>query len=139
MSAKPKRGKAARPDCKAWIEVNDEVLSEYLSSPIDGIAGSACYVAVARDDVITIHCQAKQGIVDEFVLVIDGVVRACETRREKTLTFDKSLHCAEGRGKRMGPAYRSDMIVEDRNAEESECKSSETSKSLTSTDMNSCH
>ncbi|KAE8452422.1 hypothetical protein EG329_000324 [Mollisiaceae sp. DMI_Dod_QoI] len=120
MSTKPKRSnRAAKPDCKVWIQVGEELLTEYLNKPLDGVEGCECYIVVALGDVLTLHCQAKPGIVDEFVLIPDGVIRACESRRNLTLVLDKALHRAEGRGKQAGAVFRSDMVIQIRNEKES--------------------
>lgn len=129
MSAKPKKSsKAPKPNCKVWIQVGEEELTEYLTKPIDGLDGLdgvdafESYVVVALGDVLTVHCQAKPGIVDEFALATDGIFRACETRRHAVLIFDKALHRSKGKGKQQAAVYRSDMVVQMRNEKETRRK-----------------
>lgn len=123
MSTKPKRSsKAAKPDCKVWVQAGEEVLAEYLNKSIDGVEGVECYVVVALGDVLTLHCQAKSGIVDEFVLIPDGIIRACESRRNAVLIFDKALHRTK-KGKSLGAVYRCDLTVQMRNEKETKCRS----------------
>ncbi|CZR57919.1 uncharacterized protein PAC_07809 [Phialocephala subalpina] len=122
LSTKSKRSsKPPKPDCKVWVQVGDELLPEYLNKPIEieGVRGSESYLVVALRDVLTLHCQAKPGIVDEFVLIPDGIIRAVETRRQATLVFDKAIHANIGRGKAPGAAFRSDMVIQSRNQGES--------------------
>lgn len=118
-----KQSKAAKPDCKVWAQVGDELLAEYLNKPIEGVEGHECWLVVAPGDVLAFHCQAKPGMVDEFVLVVDGIIRACEVRRNTIVVFDKALHRAPGRGKQPGAVFRSDMVVQLRDEEESRSKS----------------
>lgn len=123
MTSKPKRqSKAAKPDCKVWAQVGEELLAEYLNKPIDGVDGHECWLVVAPGDNLSFHCQAKPGILDEFVLIVDGIIRGCEVRRNTTVIFDKALHRAPGRGKQPGAVYRSDMVVQTRNEDESRSK-----------------
>lgn len=121
-STKSKRSsKPPKPDCKVWVQVGDELLPEYLTKPIEieGVQGFESYIVVALGDIVTLHCQAKPGIVDEFVLILDGIVRACDSRRKETLVLDKALHANVGRGKAAGAAFRSDMVIQARNQQES--------------------
>lgn len=121
---KPRVRKPLKPDCKAWVQVGEETLVEYLNKPIEieGVEGYECYVQVALGETLTVHCEGKKGYVDEFVLIADGVIRACENRKNNAFAINQVLHRARGKGKQVAAVYQSDMKVQMRNDKETRCK-----------------